>query len=1108
MYRWFFRTVIAVGFLMLPVFPGGFLYAQAQASVADLALESVSVSGDTAVVYRNDGAAISGQPYTVSFQWVDTSGVVLASKQTLTRNTLAASGRETLGWSSTSVEGIIVTQERRCYQTGGFFNRRTQCDYIQVPRTVTQSLAAYRASRPRPDALLAVMLDDGNRITETSENNNSARVGDTPFRGAPPAPLVPPTPPSPPAELVLTRATFDGVYLFVVFQNQSAVNITNKPFDVGLQWLDKNGSAVGDRRFFRYKNLASGKVEIIDSKGVLFTLEQTGPGLNDITTAEPLPLYLLRRPSNAAKLSVTVDDRNQITEVSKTNNAAVIDLPNPDLLIVDQALTSRELSFKYVNAGAAPLAGSSVLSFWFEWVDAKGARVADNFYWYNRDAFSVRQNAPVAFTSNGIAVYSTHGMFTLNQILQNPPTEAAALKVTIDGPNVFTELSKTNNAVVLPIPVVPLPDLTITKQVQILNQQRLVFSYTNASAAPLTQFPTLSFWFEWVDAKGARVGDLYWQDRSASAALPNVVNIFNSAGVYVMASGGGFSSLDFLLQYPPSSATHLKITIDGPNKFRETDEKNNVALLPLSKSEVAKSADLRIADFTIDPIVLRAGERVWFVARVENVGGAATGSPTATGIILDNELASRSIVGQFTTASIPAGESATVRWTKENYYGWVAVEGTHTIEVCADRAKVIEEMDETNNCARKEITVSKAADEKTKLPDLTIDSVNVKDGYVRIVVKNVGEKASGPTDIWLMWFAGSRALSVSAAVSLPDISPLSTVVVPVSLDKRIEQTEAARILQDPPKDGTQLRVYLDGSRRVTEVNEDNNDAFFDRAQLPAPKPEEKKKADSSKLPDLRIAEFTLDPPAPKAGDRVRFTASVFNGGDNYSGQVSVTSLDIDLLNDGTTDFRKAQFVTSNLAPNESQTHVWRDGIEYEWVAINGTHAFTVCADRNSAVREADETNNCVRRVLNVGVPPAPPEKPDLTVDGVGFLPLTEIVEKDRAPFEAVFTAIVSNQGKKDAGASRSRVRVDLGSDGTWDAVSPTLVQTPGIKVGEQTLVKLPLEWNARVGTYPFEVCADPGRNIDESDETNNCATDRFTLKVGEAPSQEEDTVAE
>lgn len=1091
----YFVRFVAVSLVLV----GGFFYTQgiqvveAQTQASDLALDSVSLLGDIAVIYRNDGAPISSQSYAVSFQWVDAAGTGLSPKQTLKRNALVAQGRDILPWNTTIVEGTVMAREQRCYTTGSFLRRRTKCDYIQVPRTITQPLAAYRAARPRSDALLAVVLDDGNRIAEIDEGNNSARVGDTPFRGA--SPVLP-------AELVVTRATFDGVFLFVVFQNQSSVSIVNRPFDVGLQWLDKAGSPLGDRRFLRYKNLASGKVEVIDSKIPLFTLAQTGSGLDDTKTAEPLPMYLIRRPVNAAKLRVTVDDRNQISEVNKTNNVVIIELPTPDLLILDQKLTAQGLSFKYVNGGAAPLIGSSPLSFWFEWVDAKGTRVSDQLYWFNRDAGSLRQNVPVAFTSNGIAVYSSRGMFMLNQILQNPPAEAAALKVTIDGPNVFTELTEINNSVVLQKPVVPLPDLTITKQVQILNPQRLAFSYINASKVPLTQSPSFSFWFEWVDEKGARIGDnLYWQDRGASLALPGVTNIFNSAGVYVYAYRGAFASLDSLLRNPPEKATHLKVTIDGTNKIRETDENNNSALFPLAKPEASKLPDLGLTAVT------RAGG----VVRVTIANGTPDmlRAPLLQFKWLDAKDVSlgTSPVSYWTGANIASGKTGEFaieyeKWREDGvtYFLKHPPAGTVALLTTIDPENKLKESNEDNNSFRLAISGQ---------PDLAYGTPVVRSGALIIPVTNQGGLASAATDIWLQWYGGGKWLPSTGAVDVPAIAPGAITEISVPLDRSFGAD--GKILADIPSAAERLRLFLDGSRKVDELNEQNNTIMLERAVFP-------KIIEATTLPDLAFNAIHM------AGNKF-FVVSMKNVGTAPVSEFVWQMRWLDRA--GKIVGETYQNIHAGLKPNwnigvtsDAQDKTGKPMTMGEFVSLppEGAVLLEALLDPDNRIAELNEQNNraiiaaLALEPLKKELPKLKPEviqeKPDLTVDGAGFLPLVDIIEKDRAPFEAVFSAIVSNKGKQESGAFRARVRVDNGGNGTWEAVSPSLVSVPTLAVGAQTLIKLPLEWKAAVGTYTFEICVDPGNNVAELDEKNNCATDRFTLAVGEEPAQEEEGIEE
>ncbi len=1071
-----------VRFLAILVLFSGFAAAvHAQALPPDLALEYVSLSGDTAVLYRNDGAAISGKNYSITFQWVDASGTALAPLQTLSRIAIVSRGRELLTWNNTTVENTIISYEQRCYQTGGWFRRRTVCDTIQVPRTVTQTLAQYRAARPRPDALLAVVLDNGNRIAESNEGNNAARVGDTPFQGPPPAPV---------AELVITQANFDGQNLFMAFQNQSAVTIANQPFYVGLQWQDQTGQAVGDKRFIGFKNMPSGKVEVIDPRRGIVTLAQTGPGPNEVTVAEPLTAYLASRPLSAMRLQIIVDARDQILENTKTNNVATLVLPPlqlPDLAITRQVqiFNPQRLAFSYANLGRTPLSQATALSFWFEWVDAKGARVGNHLYWHDRDARSLPPGASAVFVSNGVQVASSFGPSPLDKVLQSPPPEAVSLKITIDGSNVFREADETNNVLVLPKPVrqlpdlvfgqiapventlrvevqnkgnipagptdgmlvwlsstgatiasgvmpsatrpiapnasetvvlslsgqrpiermlanpptnatrfqlvidstrhvaelnednntaamersvlpVALPDLAITKQVQTLNPQQLMFSFMNASRTPLAPSVPLSFWFEWVDSGGARVSTVYWHDRSSYSIPLNTPIIFNSAGMYVNSSSGRVL-LNSLLQNPPPLATQLKITIDGPNRFRETDESNNVALLP-------------------KPVV--------------------------------------------------------------------------------------------------------------PLADLTFGAITGDAGVLKIEVKNQGVVPSAPTDVWLQWWSAAEPMGGNVAVQIP--APIAPKAVYLLSSVVGGKTPDGWLLSHAPQGATQLRLTVDGSGRIAESNEGNNSTTVDRATIPAV------------LPELTLTLATqvlrAKTDATVVGDQVRANLVAKNTG-------TVPASEITLFMpcpEGTT-------WVSTTANGASQNRNAGSGIAMPDLAVGKAHGLSVLCTIEAAaatkgsvrftgsaqikeVARAFNSNSVDITVKKREVLP----KPDLEVDGTELLPTEDVVSGANRPFEAEFTAIVQNNSEVSAPASRARLRIDTGADGSWDTIPPAFENVDALDPDDTALVSWTVGWIAPLGRYAFEICVDTKNPEDELNKANNCTISHFTLEAGEEPIFDED----
>lgn len=92
------------------------------------------------------------------------------------------------------------------------------------------------------------------------------------------------------------------------------------------------------------------------------------------------------------------------------------------------------------------------------------------------------------------------------------------------------------------------------------------------------------------------------------------------------------------------------------------------------------------------------------------------------------------------------------------------------------------------------------------------------------------------------------------------------------------------------------------------------------------------------------------------------------------------------------------------------------------------------------------------------------------------------------------SAIVKNTGTVSAGASGTRLRIDVGSNGTWD-VLPAAAATNELAAGQSETETFVAVWVASSGTHTYEVCADSTSRVAESSEDNNCMTGTIAVKL-------------
>lgn len=439
-----------------------------------------------------------------------------------------------------------------------------------------------------------------------------------------------------------------------------------------------------------------------------------------------------------------------------------------DLTITKATLNGAALNFLYHNLGDG--AAKPEISFWYELVDGQGRRLG-NLYWLNVDGVAGKSKREGYQLLDSITLQWEHGKVKFGDLIHSAPPGAYNLKLTIDGPNAHKESNEQNNTVLLPI---LRTDFTIT-DAQFRNEF-LSFRHYNRGNIGYPEGKKISFWFEWVDARGARVGDLYWFDATPpGTGSPRFAQLAEFDSKTTLFSAKGATSFTSFLNSAPNGSTHLKIAIDGPNQYAEFNEGNNIVLLK----------------------------------KLVNLGA-----------------------------------------------------------------------------------------------DLAIGSVVVKDRALHITARNIGVSDAPMADVTLMWL-GIKPPSIEP-VGLDPISAGKEMTVSISFDGL---GVLNKMLDDPPEGAKQLRIFLDGNQKLVELNEGNNIALLDRSELTAPKLITPPLPDTAEAPRPKLTLFlssevvSRDGKTKEAypGDDVRATLVVKN-----IGEASATGLSLSLYCPKNTALKSAE----------------------------------------------------------------------------------------------------------------------------------------------------------------------------------------------------------
>lgn len=319
-------------------------------------------------------------------------------------------------------------------------------------------------------------------------------------------------------------------------------------------------------------------------------------------------------------------------------------------------------------------------------------------------------------------------------------------------------------------------------------------------------------------------------------------------------------------------------------------------------------------------------------------------------------------------------------------------------------------------------------------------------GFIPIIFIVIGAVVITSAIFGVVKYKKEPAMVISNVDIVPEV-----VVEEVEVIKEVEVVKEVEVIKEVIKEVPVTVSEESASKPV----------FFNIPASNEPAPESTPGLDSN----LIIQSLNFYPPKPIEGDIVTFWAIIKNQGQGNAVDSSAVRLSINgnFWNEA---------AAAGLASNKAENVVW----DKKWKAISGKYVIEACVEVNNCI----ETNLIVSRILDL---------PDYIISSNLMIP----ADPNTGDILS-FSAIVKNQGRATGiGSSLVSFYLDINNDGRWDITTKdgfVDVLVPSGKEKEYWK----FVWAATPGTHKYEICADSGSNIKESNETNNCKSARFVIK--------------
>ncbi len=489
------------------------------------------------------------------------------------------------------------------------------------------------------------------------------------------------------------------------------------------------------------------------------------------------------------------------------------------------------------------------------------------------------------------------------------------------------------------------------------------------------------------------------------------------------------------------------------------DDPYSTALALRALASVKPNLTIAASDITFSNSTPTVGDIITITAVIHNTGIADSenvlvqfydGDPDAGGVLIE----------ETTILLIPVNSDYTsnIEWT-------IPVSAAYRIFIRVDPLNVIEELDETDNSAYKNLTSATLPDLSITSSDIVFNPSPALPGEVVTItstVRNNGE--TDARDITVDFYNGNPESGgvIMSYMVIPSIDPGSAIAIQ---------------LQESFNEGNHaIYVVVDGTDIVEETNDTNNTAM------------KILQVGTSIVENIDLLitpeDITFSPAYPTDGDMLTIRTAINNIGNTEAANVMVRFY---LGNPDSGGIQIGSDINISLISARSTVTV-----ETTWDSTGyaGNNDIYVLVDPDDTIAEDNENNNEAFRTLKV----AAGQGPDLTLlsSDITFSPSPPLMGDP-----LTITANISNIGVEDA--SNVLIEFSLGDPNVGGTLIIGNETIPFIAQGD--IVSVQTIWNTTgfSGSYEIYVNVDPFNEVVEMNETNNTAYVPITITAPQGP---------